>query len=153
MSPNSDFKELLNLLNEAQVRYLVVGGYAVIEYTEPRYTKDFDIWVSVDRENAERVFAALKEFGAPLAEITVDDFTNPDLVYHMGRPPARIDVLMGLKGLDFEASWKDRVISTYGDKSTQFLSLQDLIINKRLVGRPQDLADVEALLLAVKKKS
>jgi hypothetical protein len=153
MSPNSDFNELLNLLNEAQVRYLVVGGYAVIEHTEPRYTKDFDIWISADRENAERVFATLKKFGAPLAGIKVDDFTNPDLVYHMGRPPVRIDVLMGLKGLDFETSWRDRIASTYGDASTQFLSPQDLIINKRLVGRPQDLTDVEALLLALKKKS
>ena len=153
MSPNSEFKELLNLLNQARVRYLVVGGYAVIEYTEPRYTKDFDIWVSLDRENAERVFAALKEFGAPLIDITVDDFTNPDLVYQMGRPPARIDVLMALKGLDFEASWRDRFVSSYFDAPTQFLSSQDLIINKRLVGRPQDLADVEALELARKKKS
>lgn len=151
MSPNSDFKELLNLLNAAEVRYLVVGGYAVIEHTEPRYTKDLDIWISPDRENAERTYAALKEFGAPLTNITVDDFTNPELVYHMGRPPARVDVLMGLRGLEFEASWKDRIASAYGDVPTQFLSPQDLIINKRLVGRPQDLADVEGLLLAQEK--
>lgn len=148
MSQNSDFKELLSRLNEAQARYLVVGGYAVIEHTEPRYTKDLDIWISPDRENAGRVYTALKEFGAPLANITVDDFTNPEIVYHMGRPPARVDVLMGLEGLEFEASWKDRMASTYGDVPTQFLSPRDLIINKRLVGRPQDLIDVENLLLA-----
>ena len=118
MSPNSDFKELLNLLNEAEVRYLVVGGYAVIEHTEPRYTKDLDIWISSDRENAERTHAALKAFGAPLTNITVADFTNPELVYHMGHPPARVDVLMGLKGLEFEASWKNRITSTYGDVPT-----------------------------------
>lgn len=153
MSPNSDFKELLNLLNEAEVRYLVVGGYAVIEHTEPRYTTDLDIWISSDRENAERTYAALKAFGAPLTNITVDDFTNPELVYHMGRPPARVDVLMGLKGLEFEPSWKARITSTYGDVPTQFLSPQDLIINKRLVGRSQDLTDVESLLLAEKRKS
>lgn len=153
MSQNSDFKELLSLLNEARVRYLVVGGYAVIEHTEPRYTKDLDIWISPDRENAERVYIALKEFGAPLVNITVDDFTNPEIVYHLGRPPARVDVLMGLKGLEFEASWQDRIASTYGDVPTQFLSLQDLIINKRLVGRSQDSTDVEALLLSQKRKS
>lgn len=153
MSQNSDFKELLSLLNEAHVRYLVVGGYAVIEHTEPRYTKDLDIWISPDRENAERVYTALKEFGAPLVNITVDDFTNPEIVYHMGRPPARVDVLMGLKGLEFEASWQDRIVSSYGDVPTQFLSPQDLIINKRLVGRSQDLTDVENLLLAQKRKS
>ena len=153
MSQNSDFKELLSLLNEAQARYLVVGAYAVIEHTEPRYTKDLDIWISPDRENAERVHAALKEFGAPLLNITVDDFTNPEIVYHLGHPPARVDVLMGLKGLEFEASWRDRVASTYGDVPTQFLSPQDLIINKRLVGRSQDLIDVENLLLAQNRKS
>jgi hypothetical protein len=153
MSQNSDFKELLSLLNEAQVRYLVVGGYAVIEHTEPRYTKDLDIWVSPDRENAERVHAALKEFGAPLTDISVDDFTNPEIVYHMGRPPVRVDVLMGLKGLDFEASWNGRIVSAYGDVPTQFLSPDDLIVNKRLVGRLQDLMDVESLLLAQKRES
>jgi hypothetical protein len=153
MNPNSDFKELLSLLNAAEVRYLVVGAYAVIEHTEPRYTKDIDIWISPDRENAERTYAALKEFGAPLTKITVDDFTNPELVYHMGRPPARVDVLMGLTGLEFEASWKNRITSTYGDVPTQFLSPQDLIVNKRLVGRSQDVTDVESLLLAQKRKS
>jgi hypothetical protein len=152
MSQNSDFKELLSLLNEAQVRYLVVGGYAVIEHTEPRYTKDLDIWVSPDRENAARVHAALKKFGAPLTDISVDDFTNPEIVYHMGRPPARVDVLMGLKGLDFEASWNGRIVSAYGDVPTQFLSPDDLIVNKRLVGRLQDLMDVESLLLAQKRE-
>jgi hypothetical protein len=75
-----------------------------MEHTEPRYTKDLDVWISSDRENAERTYAALKAFGAPLTNITVDDFTNSELVYHMGRPPARVDVLMGLPGLDFEPS-------------------------------------------------
>jgi hypothetical protein len=153
MSQNSEFKELLSLLNEAQVRYLVVGGYAVIEHTEPRYTKDLDIWISPDRENAGRVHSALKKFGAPLVNITVDDFTNPEIFYQMGRPPARVDILMGLKGLEFEASWKGRIAATYGGVPTQFLSSQDLIINKRLVGRLQDLTDVENLLLAQKRKS
>ncbi len=151
MNPNSDFRDLLNLLNEAKVRYLVVGAYAVIEHTEPRYTKDLDVWISSDRENAERTYAALKAFGAPLSNISVDDFTDPDTVYHMGRPPARVDVLMGLKGLEFEASWKNRITSAYGEVPTQFLSSQDLIVNKRLVGRPQDLMDVESLLLAQKR--
>lgn len=148
---NSDFKELLSLLNEAKAIYLVVGGYAVIEHTEPRYTKDLDLWVRPDRDNARRVYAALKHFGAPLADITVDDFTNPDIVYHMGRPPVRVDVLMALKGLDFERAWENRVVGRYGEVTTQFLSIQDLIINKREVGRPQDLMDVENLRLAEKR--
>lgn len=148
---NSDFKELLSILNEAQVRYLVVGGYAVIEHTEPRYTKDIDIWVSPTRDNAERVYASLKQFGAPLSNITIEDFTNPGIVYQMGRPPARIDVLTGLTGLDFESAWSNRVEGSYGEVRTQFLSIEDLIINKRAAGRPQDLMDVESLQLAQKR--
>ena len=151
MNLNSNFKDLLNILNEAGARYLVVGGYAVIEYTEPRYTKDIDIWISTDRVNAERVYAALKKFGAPLTNITVDDFTDPEVVYHMGRPPARVDVLMGLKGLNFEESWLKRVESAYADVPMQVFSSADLLINKRLAGRPQDLMDVENLLLAEKR--
>jgi len=148
MNLNSDFKEPLNLLNAEKAKYLVVGGYAVIEHTEPRYTKDYRHLDNTERENAEKVYAALRRFGAPLQEIKVDDFTNPDVVYHMGRPPSRVDVLMGLKMLDFEECWKNRVESKYGDVSVNFISLQDLIINKTAAGRPQDLADVENLKLA-----
>ena len=98
-----------------------------------------------------RVYAALKQFGAPLANITVEDFTNPEIVYHMGNPPARVDILMGLKGLDFAACWEHRLVSSYDEVPTQFLSAPELIINKRLAGRPQDLMDVENLLLAEKR--
>lgn len=149
---NSDFKELLNILNELEVKYLIIGGYAVIEHTEPRYTKDLDIWVSADKANAEKVFNALKKFGAPLSNVTVEDFTNPDIVYHMGRPPARVDFLMGLKGLEFESAWNNRVESNYGGIPIQFISASDLIVNKRLAGRPQDLLDVQNLELSQKKR-
>ncbi len=150
---NSDFKDLLRALNEAKARYLVVGGYAVIKHTEPRYTKDLDVWVSPDIENAKRVYAALRNFGAPLGGVTVEDFTDTSIVYHMGRAPSRIDVLMSLRGLEFEGSWTNRVEAEFGDVATQFLSPQDLVTNKRLVGRAQDLMDVESLLLSEKQKS
>jgi hypothetical protein len=150
---NSDFKDLLKALNEAKARYLVVGGYAVIKHTEPRYTKDLDVWVSPDLENATRVYSALQNFGAPLEGVTVDDFTDATIVYHMGRAPARIDVLMSLRGLDFEGSWTNRVEAEFGEVATQFLSRQDLVTNKRLVGRAQDLMDVESLLLSEKQES
>ncbi|HEY7546694.1 MAG TPA: DUF6036 family nucleotidyltransferase [Blastocatellia bacterium] len=142
----------MSILNEEQVRYLIVGGYAVIEHTEPRYTKDLDIWVSPARDNAERVYASLKRFGAPLSNITVEDFANTGTVYQMGRPPVRVDILMGVAGLDFESAWNNRVESSYGEVRTQFLSIEDLIINKRAVGRPQDLIDAENLQLAQKRK-
>lgn len=149
---NSDFKELLKALNEEKARYLVVGGYAVIKHTEPRYTRDLDVWVSPDIENAKHVYAALQNFGAPLEGVTVNDFSDTSIVYHMGRAPARIDILMSLKGLDFEESWANGVEAEFGDVATRFLSPQDLIINKRIIGRPQDLMDVDSLLLSVKQK-
>jgi hypothetical protein len=109
--------------------------------------------VSPDIENANRVYSALQKFGAPIEGITVDDFPDKSIVYHMGRAPARIDVLMGLRGLEFEDSWTSRVTAEFGDVPTQFLSPSDLIINKRLVGRLPDLMDVESLLLAQKLES
>lgn len=151
MQPNSDFKELLNLFNQQQVRYLVVGGYAVIYHTEPRYTKDLDLWVSVDADNAERVYRALQQFGAPLVGITPQDFQVPGVVYQMGRPPARVDIIMGLKGVEFEEAWNARVAADFGGVTAPVLALSHLLINKQLAGRPQDLMDVESLLLAEKQ--
>ena len=100
MFVNSDFSDLLNLFNANNVKYLVIGGYAVIQYAEPRYTKDLDIWISVDQENATAVYKALKEFGAPLAEMTEVDFSQEGYFYQMGLPPMRVDILMGIPGIN-----------------------------------------------------
>jgi hypothetical protein len=81
MLTNSDFRELLNLFEKHDVRYLVVGGYAVMKYSEPRYAKDFDVWIATDLENANSVYVALKEFGASLVNLTADDFTQKDYLY------------------------------------------------------------------------
>lgn len=151
MQPNSDFKELLNLFNQQQVRYLVVGGYAVIHHTEPRYTKDLDVWISTEAENAARVYHALQLFGAPLLDVTVQDFQTPGLVYQMGRAPTRVDILMGLKGIEFEEAWASRVEADFGGVPVFILARAHLLINKRLAGRPQDLMDIESLLLAEKQ--
>lgn len=148
---NTDFKELLNTFNEHEVKYLIVGGYAVMKHSEPRFTKDLDIWVEASPDNARKVFQALKNFGAPLSNLTEADFAK-DGFYQMGRPPVRVDILMGLTGLDFESAWGNRVEGSYGETRTQFLSIEDLIINKRAAGRPQDLLDVENLQLAQKRK-
>ncbi len=109
MPASLHFKELLRSFNEHQVKYLVVGAYAVMKYTEPRYTKDLDIWVEPTRENARRVFAALKEFGAPLSDVTPEDFTKTDVIFQLCLAPQRIDVLMAVKGLEFAKAWERRV--------------------------------------------
>ena len=93
MPTNSDFRELLSAFNDCQAKYLIIGGYAVMLYTEPRFTKDLDLWVEATEENGNRVYAALARFGAPLADVTAADFSRPGLFYQMGRPPVRVDNL------------------------------------------------------------
>ncbi len=144
---NSDFKELLKIFGEAKVKYLIIGGYAVAKHAEPRYTKDLDIWISNTRENAERVYSALKEFGAPLNNITIEDFTIPTLVFQIGIEPSRIDILMSLTELDFDECWERRATAEIGEIEIHFISIDDLIFNKKLAARPQDLRDAENLEL------
>lgn len=148
MPASSHFKELLRSFNEHQVRYLVVGAYAVMKYTEPRYTKDLDIWVEPAEENAFRVFAALAEFGAPMGEVTPDDFTRTDLVFQIGLAPHRIDILMGIKGLEFSEAWERRVEASFEEVRANLVSKEDLLIAKEAAARPQDLIDAAALRTA-----
>lgn len=145
---NSDFSELLSLFNDYQVKYLIVGGYAVIRYAEPRFTKDLDLWVGADPQNAKAVFAALKAFGAPLANLTEQDFTEEGYFYQMGVPPLRVDVLMGIPGVVFAEAWERREEIELDEVRMPFISRQDLIAAKRAAGRPQDKMDLEALALA-----
>jgi len=142
---NQDFKDLLAAFIREGVRFLIIGGYAVIRHSEPRYTKDLDIWVAADAENSERLFRALDEFGAPLEGLTPADFTRPGYFYTMGRAPGRIDILLDAEALDFEDCWARRNAATLGGNEVYYISRDDLIKNKEAVGRLQDLADVEKL--------
>ena len=143
---NSDFRDLLKLFNAHRVRYLVVGGYAVMKYTEPRYTKDLDIWVEASPKNARAVFRALRRFEAPLANLTEADFAKEGFCYQMGRPPARVDILMSIKGVQFADAWSNRVPGDFDGVTGNVISLRDLIANKQAVGRPQDMIDVSSLI-------
>lgn len=145
MFVNSDFSDLLRTFNHRNVRYLVIGGYAVVQYAEPRFTKDLDLWISTDAANASSVYEALREFGAPLAGLTADDFAEEGYFYQMGVPPVRVDILMGIPGLDFERAWNRRVEIDFGGLPVFFISRADLIAAKRASGRPQDLIDADSL--------
>lgn len=145
MFVNSDFSDLLQIFNDNLVKYLVIGGYAVIQYGEPRFTKDLDLWISTDVANAEAVYKSLKEFGAPLTEMSVDDFSEEGYFYQMGVPPVRVDVLMGIPGATFEICWSRRQIVDFDGLKVNFISKQDLVIAKRASGRPQDLIDADLL--------
>ena len=142
---NSDFKDLLHAFNEAGVRYLIVGGYAVIHYSQPRYTKDLDIWVEPSAENARRLLVALGEFGAPLLDLSEDDFMVPGTQLSIGVAPSEIDILTAVPGLEFSPAWENRVLSDEQGLPIAYLSRPDLITAKQTAGRHQDLADIEEL--------
>ena len=141
-----DFRDLLRAFAESGVRYLIVGAYAVTYYTEPRFTKDLDVWVDPTPENAKRVWKALAAFGAPMENLAITDICNPDLVFQVGVAPNRIDVMMGMEGLTFAAAWRRRKRSTYLDVPAYYIGLDDLIRVKRAAGRPQDRLDVRRLV-------
>jgi len=145
MLTSPDFKELLNLFKKHNVKYLVVGGYAVMLYTEPRFTKDLDLLISIEIKNATAVYNALKEFGAPLADLTVKDFSQEGYFYQMGRPPVRVDILMSIPGVKFSSAWSRRKQLTIDGVEMNFISKEDLITSKKASGRSQDLIDVKNL--------
>ena len=145
MLTSPDFKELLNLFKKHNVKYLVVGGYAVMRYTEPRFTKDLDLFISVEIKNATAVYNALKEFGAPLSGLTVKDFSQEGYFYQMGRPPMRVDIMMSIPGVKFDDAWSRHERLTIDGIEMNFISKEDLIASKKASGRSQDLIDVENL--------
>jgi len=145
MFVNSDFTDLLKLFNDNHVKYLVIGGYAVVQHAEPRYTKDLDLWINADAVNAEAVYKALREFGAPLAELTEKDFAEEGYFYQMGVPPVRVDILMGIPGIEFDGAWQKRVEVDFDGLPVPFISKEDLIKAKLASGRPQDLIDADLL--------
>ena len=146
MFANSDFSDLLRLFNAGRIRYLVIGGFAVIQYAEPRFTADLDLWVGTELRNASAVYEALREFGAPLSGLTAGDFAEEGYFYQMGVPPVRVDVLMGIPGIGFEDAWARRVEVDFDGLLVPFISRDDLITAKRASGRPQDMIDVQSLL-------
>jgi|SRR5579863_1186444 len=150
-----DFKELLSVLNAHRVKYLVVGAYAVSIHAQPRATKDLDILVKADAENAKAIFAALTQFGAPLQGLTTADFAARGPFFRMGREPVSVDILTAIPGVEFDPAWERRVEDVIDPASglrASFISREDLIAAKLEAGRPQDLADVDAIRKAVESQ-
>ena len=142
-----DQKDVIAALNAHGVKYLVVGGHAVSIHSEPRGTKDLDVFIKADEENSNAVFDALAEYGAPLAGVTPADFNDKATsVFQMGVEPGRVDILQGIAGVPFDEAWNSRVEAFLdGEIPAHFISREHLIQNKLAVGRFQDLADVERL--------
>jgi hypothetical protein len=143
---NSDFKDLLRIFDEQKVEYLIVGAYAVIHYTQPRYTKNIDFWIRPSKENAARIARAFHQFGIPLIEVTQDDFANEGLQYVIGAPPCQIDFLTSLPGApDFVSAWKTRSTGMVDGIPVHYLGKADLISAKLTAGRQLDLSDLDEL--------
>ena len=143
---NPDFVDLLRAFNAHDVSYLVVGAYALAAHGRPRATGDLDVWIKSDETNAARVMRALRAFGAPLDQVGADDFATPGIVFQMGLPPGRIDVLTELTGLTFDEAWEGRLAGEFGPVPVAFIGREAFIRNKRATGRTRDLGDVESLL-------
>ena len=145
MLPNQDFKDLFAELNAHDVEFLVVGAHALAAHGHVRATRDLDVWVRPDPENALRVRRALTAFGVPTQAVTKNDFAVPGITFQIGVEPVRIDIITAVDGLTFDAAWPNRVASEYGGEPVFVISREDLISNKRASGRPQDIADIAAL--------
>lgn len=142
---NQDFVDLLHAFHGADVRFLIVGAYALAHYGRPRATGDLDIWVDATPENAGRVIRALAAFGAPLADVRERDFAEPGVVFQIGVPPGRIDVLTELTGITFDDAWPDRERGQFGGVTVDFIGRAAFIQNKRATGRSKDLGDIDGL--------
>jgi len=158
-----DFLDLIALLNKHKAKYLVIGGYAVGYHAQARATKDLDIFILPAPKNAQAVFAALQEFGAPLRTrsdpqdtdrftahraLSAKDFEDEDSWFMMGAPPVAVDILAKIPGVAFNAAWTNRLTVTLDEQlgiTAEVISRDDLIAAKLASGRPQDLVDVEAI--------
>jgi hypothetical protein len=150
---DKDFKDLLSAFNAHNVRYLIVGGYAYARYTEPRATKDLDLFIKPDPDNAIAAYNALVDFGANLADVTVDDFSRPSTIFQIGVAPLRVDVLCNIDGVTFDQAWETSESALVDDHVlVRYISSDSLIANKLAAGRPQDLIDVEKLRQAARAR-
>ena len=145
MELDRDFSEFIASCAAHSVRFLIVGGYAVAAHGHPRFTKDLDVWVWLDEQNAGRLVSALEDFGFGSLGLTPADFLEEGVVVQLGYPPKRIDILTQVDGVQFDSCWGRRVEVEIGGQRVPFLSADDLVANKKASGRPQDIADAAVI--------
>jgi len=141
----TDFCDLLRAFVDRRVRFLIVGAYALAVLGRPRGTGDLDVWIEPTPDNARRAFTALRDYGAPLHDLTPADLATPGVVFQIGVPPLRIDVLTAIDGVEFEPAWRRRLRATFGDVPLTVIGRADFLANKRATGRLKDLADAARL--------
>lgn len=145
MDLHPDLMDLLGAFSSSGVEYLVVGGWAVSVHSEPRFTKDLDLLIGVGAENLERAARALRLFGAPDGIVAQAEGLGPDEFLFFGTPPARVDLLRSIPGVEFEQAFARRVDVEWGPTTVHVIARLDLIASKRAAGREKDLRDLRAL--------
>ncbi len=148
-----DFRDFLGALNNAEVKYIMVGGLAVIHYGHPRVTGDMDIWVERKEENYKKLVNAFREFKMPLFDMTLEKFLNAaeNDVFTFGRNPVAIDIMTEVKGLDFGQTYSASKVIIDNGLSIRIIHLNDLIVTKKASGRLKDLDDINQLKKRKKK--
>jgi len=142
---NPHFVAILRLFQDEDVEFLVIGAHALAAHGHVRATLDIDLWVRPTADNAQRVWRALERFRAPLSRMKIGDFAEPEVLYQIGLPPSRIDIMTSVTGLDFDAAWPNRITAKIGEVPVPVLGLADMRTAKRAAGRLKDLADLEEL--------
>jgi hypothetical protein len=145
MEIQKDFKELLGLFNKHKVEYVIVGAYALAFHGFPRYTGDLDILVKPNLNNAKKILKSIKDFGFQSLKLTVKDLSSPGKVIQLGVPPIRIDILTSITGVTWKRISANCVAGKYGNTAVYFIGKNELIANKRSIGRHKDLADLESI--------
>ena len=145
MEVQPDFKELFELLNAHKAEFIIVGAYALAFHGVPRFTGDIDIFVKPDSENAEKILAALEEFGFGSLDLAKSDFEDPNKVIQLGLAPIRVDLITSLTGVSWQEAFSGKVKGSYGDVPVYYLGRKEFLSNKKALGRKKDLADLEAL--------
>jgi hypothetical protein len=145
MEIQEDFREFLVLLNAHEVRFMIVGGYALAFHGAPRFTGDIDVFVKPDQENAKRIIKTLAEFGFSSLNLTIKDLQDQDNVIQLGLPPVRIDIITSISGVTWEEASGSKEPGLFGDVPVYYIGRKQFITNKRATGRKKDLADIEAL--------
>ncbi len=146
MRIEKDFEDLLKLFNRHEVKYCIIGAFALAFHAVPRFTKDLDMLVETGADNGKKIVEALNQFGFSSLSLTDGDFSKPGQVIQLGYEPLRIDILTSIKGLSFEEIWNSKIEAEYGETKTYFINLENLIKAKSISGRKQDLADLEVLM-------
>lgn len=142
---NPHFVEILRAFRDEGVEHLVIGAHALAVHGHVRATLDIDLWVRPNRDNALRTWRALERFRGPLSKMNLEDFAEREVLYQIGVPPSRIDIMKSVTGLDFETAWPNRVMATFGDVEAPVLGRDDMRTAKRAAGRLKGLADLEEL--------